>query len=271
MSIAQNDELEVTSNRLASKPVKTIKQLFTYMIHIPKNYNVCMMNITPKIIFSSIPSIRSPDRPHDEENRKISYWLEKLYIQGEEVRKDTNRREEQTKVDAANEPSPEQHLKKNDQNLTQLGINTHKRNAATKVEADRRMVNDLVRRSNRCIISISSSFPWNLFPDTVDVEESRVTFKFSQFLSSQSHSVDIKDISNVFIETSMFFATLQVVSRTYIQNDIKIGHLNKKEAILVQRIIEGLRTFAENKINTSNYEIDELISKIREFHNAHIS
>ena len=98
------------------------------------------------------------------------------------------------------------------------------------------------------------------------VEESRVTFKFSQFLSSQSHSVEIKDISNVFIESSLFFATLQVVSRTYVQNDIKIGHLEKRKAVLVQRIIEGLRTFSEHNINTSNYEIDELISKIGEFH-----
>ena len=64
----------------------------------------------------------------------------------------------------------------------------------------------------------------------------------------------------------MFFATLQVVSRTYVQNDIKISHLNKKKAILVQRIIERLRTFSEHNINTSNYEIDDLISKIGEFH-----
>ena len=50
------------------------------------------------------------------------------------------------------------------------------------------------------------------------------------------------------------------------QNDIKIGHLDKRKAVLVQRIIEGLRTFSEHNINTSNYEIDELISKIGEFH-----
>jgi hypothetical protein len=30
-------------------------------------------------------------------------------------------------------------------------------------------------------------------------------------------------------------------------------------------IIEGLRTFIEQDINTSNYEIDELLAKIEEF------
>lgn len=225
-----------------------------------------MVNIKSKTIFSKIPSIFPKDATGDTENKKTGYWLEKLHIQGEEVRKDNNRREEQAKIDATNKPLQEQQFKKNDQNLTQLGINNQTKNAAAKNEADRQTVNDLVRKSSRRVISISSSFPWNFFPDTIDVEESRVTFKFRQFLSSQSHSVEIKDISNVFIESSMFFATLQVVSRTYIQNDIKIGHLNKRKAGQVQRIIEGLRTFSEHKINTSNYEIDELISKIGKFY-----
>jgi len=77
----------------------------------------------------------------------------------------------------------------------------------------------------------------------------------------------MKDISNVFIESSLFFATLQVVSRTFIKNDIKIGYLNKTKAKKVQKIIEGLRTFEENNINTSTYKIDELISKIEKFYN----
>lgn len=160
---------------------------------------------------------------------------------------------------------------KKGQDLTQSGIDEHAKNIAAKNEDDRQTVDDLVKKSNRCIISISSLFPWDFFPSNIEVEESRVNFKFNQLGASQSHSVDIKDISNVFIETSMFFATLQVVSRTYIQNDIKIGHLNKAKAEKVQRIIEGLRTFAENNINTSNYEIKELISKIEEFHTNHHS
>lgn len=215
-----------------------------------------MANKISTTIYSRIPIITPNDSDKDTEDRKLSYWLERLHIQGEKVRKDNNRREEQAAIE-------------NTLNLTQLGINAQLKNTAAKIESDRQTVDDLVKKSNRNIISIRSTFPWDLFPNTIYVEESRVTFVFSQFLSSQSHSVDIKDISNVFIESSMFFSTLQVVSRTFVQNDIKIGNLNKTKALKVKRIIEGLRTFAENKINTSNYEIDELISKIGEFHGAH--
>lgn len=153
-----------------------------------------------------------------------------------------------------------------DQALQEEGKNEQTINKASKKEEDKQTVNDLIKKSNRRIISISSLFPWNFFPNTIEVEESRVTFIFRQFLASQSHSVDIKDISNVFIESSPFFATLQIVSRTFVQNDITIGHLAVKKAHQVQMIIEGLRTFAEHNIDTSNYDVNELIAKIEEFH-----
>jgi hypothetical protein len=181
--------------------------------------------------------------------KKISYWLEKLHKQ------------EEKKVQNKEKLSGEE----SNNILKQEGKDKQTKDQATKKEKDKQKLVDLVKKSNRCIITISSLFPWDLFPSTITVEESRVTFTFRQFLSSQSHSVEIKDISNVFIESSLFFATLQVVSRTYVKNDIKIGYLSRKKAQKVQRIIEGLRTFIENHINTSNYEIDELLAKIEEF------
>lgn len=245
------------------------QRVITYSIHILKDYTIYVLNIKSHTIFSKLSSLPTEEIQKDTESRKLSYWLEKLHIQGEKVRKDNNRREEQANVDANLQPVNNQGQSQKEQDITQSGINEHTKNIATKEEDDTQIVNDLVKKSNRRIISISSLFPWDLFPNTIDVEESRVTFKFRQLFSSQSHSVDIKDISNVFIETSMLFATLQIVSRTYVQNDIKIGNLDKTQAKKVQSIIEGLRTFMENNINTSHYEIEELISKIEEFHTNH--
>ncbi len=153
-----------------------------------------------------------------------------------------------------------------DQEMQEEGKNEQLKKEVIKIEEDKQAVNDLIKQSNRCIISLSSHFPWTLFPNTIEVEESRVTFIFRQFLSSQTHSIDIKDISSVLIESSPFFATLHIVSRTYIENEIMIGHLNTTKARRVQMIIEGLRTFAEHDIDTSNYEINELVAKIEEFH-----
>ncbi len=162
--------------------------------------------------------------------------------------------------------SPPLYSKVSEKTSEEKGYDEQVKNQAIQRGADRQVIDELVKSSNRCIISISSTFPWSLFPTTINVEESRVTFIFRQLFASQSHSLDIKDISNVFIESSLFSASLQIVSKTYIQNDIKIRNLNKKQAIKVRMIIEGLRTLISHDLNVSSYQINELIAKIEEMH-----
>ena len=59
-------------------------------------------------------------------------------------------------------------------------------------------VADLVKKSNRILVSISShAFPFDLFPNTINVEEGRVTIINRHLFSSEVHSVDIKYISNM--------------------------------------------------------------------------
>lgn len=215
----------------------------------------------PSLYFNSS---QLPDKTEKSEDEKVSYWLGKLHQQ-EEDRVHKEGEKEQTIPSISRSP-PQLQEQEVEEALEEEGRDEYIKGQATKREADRQSVEHLVKSSNRCIISISSVFPWDFFPNTINIEESRVTFIFRQFLASQSHSVDIKDISNVFIESSFFFATLQIVSRTYIQNDIKIGNLNRKKAIKARMIIEGLRILAGHNLDTSNYEVDELVSKIEEMH-----
>lgn len=133
-------------------------------------------------------------------------------------------------------------------------------------EQEKNLVAGLVNKSNQILATISThKFPFDLFPDTLNVEEGRITIITRDFIfSSRVHSVDIKDISNVFINMTPFFAYLVIVSKTFADNEIKIGNLRKKEAIFVRRIIEGLRTFENKKIDTSSYTKEELIIKLEE-------
>jgi len=133
-----------------------------------------------------------------------------------------------------------------------------------KKETDEHKLDDMLAQSNRIIASASSMFPWDFFPSTINVEETRVTIIHRQLLSSQVHSVDIKSISNVFINTDLFFASITIVSSTFKENSIKIMKLRKHQAILTRRIIEGMRMFVEKDINTSKYSVQELIGQLKE-------
>lgn len=143
---------------------------------------------------------------------------------------------------------------------------------SNKKSADKKTIEGLVKKSNRILVSISThKFPFDLFPDTVNVEEGRITIVTRSFLSnSQVHSVDIKDISNVFINMAPFFAQLVVVSKTFTENEIRIKNLRKEEAIFARRIVEGLRIFESKQIDTSNFTREELIAKLQELSTTEI-
>lgn len=124
---------------------------------------------------------------------------------------------------------------------------------------------NLVKKSNRILVSISShAFPFDFFPNTLNIEEGRVTIIYRHFLSSEVNSIDIKNISNVFINTTIFRSQLVIISKTFEENEIKLRNLKTHEAIFARRIIEGLRIFDSEGIDTANYSEEELINKLKE-------
>lgn len=144
------------------------------------------------------------------------------------------------------------------------GIAESVKKHVTKVEDDRLKLKNMVSNSNRLLIGTKSIFPFDLFPNTINVEATRVNIIQRSLFYSEVHSVDIKDISNVFLSQSLFFAALVIVSRTFAKNEIKITKLWKKHAIEVRRIIEGLRMIVRADIDMNNYSVKELKNKLRE-------
>ncbi len=130
---------------------------------------------------------------------------------------------------------------------------------------------NLIKKSNRILVSISShAFPFDFFPNTINVEEGRITVINRHLLSSEVHSIDIKNISNIFINTTVFFSQLVIISKTFEENEIKIRNLKTGEAVFARRIIEGLRTFENKQIDTSNYTKEELLAKLEELSKTEI-
>lgn len=137
--------------------------------------------------------------------------------------------------------------------------------------SDQNTVAGLVRKSNRILASISTHrLPFDLFPNTINVEEGRVTVITRQFTSSQVHSVDIKDISNIFINMTPFYAQIVIVSKTFTENQIEVNGLRQKEAVFARRLVEGLRVFESKQIDTSIYTKEELVGKLEELSTTEI-
>ena len=208
-------------------------------------------------------------KTEETESRRLSYWLEKLFKQ---VEKKTNDERQEKLSEEKNLPASNAHSGKiktvlqtqAEEESEEKGQEEAVKNRFRKIGTDQHRLEDMMSKSNRIIISISSMFPWDIFTSSVNVEETRVTIIHRQFFASQVHSVDIKNISNIFIDTFLFFTTLTIVSKTFEENNVKVMKLRKKEADQARRIIEGLRMFIEKDIDTSKYTTKELIDKLDE-------
>jgi hypothetical protein len=190
---------------------------------------------------------------HKISNQKgsVTIWPEKLYSQHE--------------VDDLLEE------KKNGRPSLATKIEDEKQTSDKLERLDNKTVAGLVKKSNRLLATISShAFPVDLFPDTINVEEGRVTIITRHMLSSEVHSVDIRDISNIFINTTIFFSQLVIISNTFEDNEITIEKLRPKEAVFIRRIIEGMRIFENKQIDTSTYTTEELVAKLEELSTTEI-
>lgn len=188
-----------------------------------------------------------PLTPQQKENNKVSYWLNKLFNQEKEKNKQI-----------LNNISENKSIINKEKQISNI-------NQVKKVEADKHVISDMVQNSNDILMSITSAaFPFDFFPTTINVEATRVTIITRQLFSSQVHSVDIKDISSVFIETGILFAAITLISKIFSQKELVIDRLWKKEAILLRRVIEGLRIFEKKEINITKFSKEELLSKLEE-------
>ena len=223
------------------------------------------MNIKSYTIFSRKPRIPSSKTDKNTEDKKISYWLKELFTQRAQKVIDDKKLEESrltSKSKGVGENAPL--LKSGRESFEQKGSDEDAQSFFARNARDKRQTEEMVRKSNREVFSISSVFPWQLFPTTIRIQENKVSFIFRQFLSSQEQDVDIKDISNTHIELGFLFAKLKVISNTFANQPVIVNHLRKKDVQRARMYIQGLQLFNQKNIDTSDYEIKELIQKLGE-------
>lgn len=131
---------------------------------------------------------------------------------------------------------------------------------------------ELSDTSDSVLCNVRSVIP--ILCDEVVVDTTKVTFIHRPFFFSERiHSVSIKNILDVYIDTAPFFATLNLVDAGFVENVVRIKWLWKKDAEKARRIITGLREASKESIdlkkiggNMSN-ELEE-IGKVRKINTS---
>lgn len=163
--------------------------------------------------------------------------------------------------EAENEAKKVAHLsEKEKQKLIEEGRKEGLKEIAKQEIEELPKINELEKMKDRELMRIKNVFPFVLFPDTLIIEENKITFVWGLFFFSKDvRSILIKDIANVTVETSMFFATLNFADKFFENQVTKMDYLKKSEAIKARRLIQGLMISHRENIDFSDIPKHEVI------------
>ncbi|MGI5841319.1 MAG: hypothetical protein ACOX6N_03825 [Patescibacteria group bacterium] len=118
--------------------------------------------------------------------------------------------------------------------------------------------NQFVKDTSEPILVIEGFWLFDLFPDKLVIDTERVSVVTRQFLSANKiHTVFISDITDVIVTYALLFATLTIVDRNFRENEIKVEHLLKSDALEARQVLEGLMIAKKNGINTESLRHEE--------------
>ena len=124
--------------------------------------------------------------------------------------------------------------------------------------------------TSRSLYKINAIFPFDITPDSLIIDEIKITVIFRKLLTRTINSVLIKDITDISISNNPFFGALTISGGDYQGVEsvakgekgalmIKFLHIN--EALKARRIIMGLMIYSDQKIDTSKMKIEEVLTE----------
>lgn len=128
---------------------------------------------------------------------------------------------------------------------------------------------DLVEKTQKPLLQIRTVIPLNPFPDEIIIDINKVTIIIRYFFFSRHiHSVYVKDISDVIVETGLIFSTLKIVDVGFTENSIDVKYLSTRGAIKARKIIQGLVVAHRNGIDLCKYEFSDLDEQLAQLGKA---
>lgn len=135
------------------------------------------------------------------------------------------------------------------------------------LSADKK-IDDLIKHTGRAIFKTSGLFPFDFFPDELTIDESKINIVEKGLLGDNTHSIQIKDLGDVWVETTPILASLTILDNRYQDQPVVIKNLDPDEAKRARDIIQGLIITRDKEIDITKIKDTNLTQKIEELGKA---
>lgn len=121
----------------------------------------------------------------------------------------------------------------------------------------------LIDESDGMLLKISSVFPFDLFPDSITIDPIKVNIVSREFFfSACMHTIYVKNILDILVDCSVFFATMRIMYEGFGPNVVYVKYLKKGEAQKARRIIQGLVVATREGVDFSRLDANEVRQQI---------
>ena len=129
---------------------------------------------------------------------------------------------------------------------------------------DYNSLNSLEQASSRVLFRAKSLFPFDPFPDVIEVTDTEVKIIFGLMIKSkQVMHMPIKELLNVKLATNLFFGSLTFEIKGYENNPQTVTYLPRQQAIDADAVISGLILCSMNGVDTLQYDPETLLPYLR--------
>ncbi len=127
-----------------------------------------------------------------------------------------------------------------------------------------RLLNIAVK-SHDILFRANTVFPFVLFPDTITIDREKLTIANRFFFKvAKITSVPIADILSVEADIGPFFGSVYLTSRYFFTNPRSVNFLRRKDALAMQRLLQGYIIAKERDIDCSSIEKDQLLAMLND-------
>jgi len=131
---------------------------------------------------------------------------------------------------------------------------------------------DVVEKTQNILTQAKAIFPFDLFPDFITIDRKKITVVHRSFFGvQQTISVRHSDITNVQADVGPFVGSLTITSEHFINNIQTIKYLHRRDAVAIQRLIQGMIIAHKEGIEMNDIEDGKLMSLLNELGNSEVA
>lgn len=120
-------------------------------------------------------------------------------------------------------------------------------------------------KSHEILFKANSVFPFNLFPDTVTLDREKLSFATRYFFRvANVTSIPVRDLLSAEADIGPFFGSVRTSSRFFVTNPKAVRWLWRKDAVMLQRLLQGYIIVHEQKIDCDKIKKNELIKLLND-------